>query len=86
MRKITLNEIRSKITAKGQDIDLTVNLFRNKTKEQGWKMQRIRPRDTDEIKALNYLARKTLRIAMANGSVIYDKERRVLSIAEFRRS
>ena len=44
------------------------------------------PRDSDEIKALNVLARRKLLTAMSNGDVKYDAERRVLTIAKYTRS
>lgn len=83
MRRITIDEIRSKVSAKGQMIDHSVNLFRGKTERQGWIMKRTRPRDSDEIKALNYLSRRKLRNALKEETIIYDKERRVLSFGEY---
>jgi hypothetical protein len=86
MRKITMDEIKAKIITKGQAVDYSINLFRSKGTELGWNSKRTRPRDPDEIKALNYLARKMLYDALNDGSVFYDKERRVLSIAKYRKS
>ena len=85
MRKLTLDQIKSKIDAKGRTIDHKVNMFRSHSKEQGWLMRRVRPREADEIKALNYIARKTLRDAMKNNTVHYDKERRVFIVDKYRR-
>jgi hypothetical protein len=86
LRKITKDDIKTKIITKGQAINYSVNLFRSKGTELGWNSKRTRPRDPDEIKALNYLARKTLYDALNNGSVFYDKESRVLSFAKYRKS
>ncbi len=46
-------------------------------------MSRNRPRSEDEILALNYIARSTLRKALTTGSIKYNKESRVLFIAEY---
>jgi len=43
-------------------------------------------RDSDEIKALNILARRKLITAMSNREVKYDVERRVLMISKYTRS
>jgi hypothetical protein len=86
MRKLTLNDIQSKLETKRADIDYSVNVFRGKTKDEGWIMKRTRPRDPDEIKALNYLARTKYRKAVKDGMITYDKERRVMVIAEYIRS
>ncbi len=86
MRKLTIDEIKSKIAAKGQAVDFSVNMFRRNGIELGWNSKRTRHRDPDEIKALDYLARTMLLSALSDGSVIYDKERRVLSIAKYRKS
>lgn len=86
MRKMTLSEIQSHITAKSQSVDYAVHLFRGKTKDAGWSAKRIKPRNPDEIKALNYIARKSLRNAMNDGTVRYDQERRVLFLAKYSRS
>jgi hypothetical protein len=82
VRKMTLEELESKISAKSHAVDVSVHAFRAKSKELGWIQRRTRPRHKDEIKSLNYLARTSLRAAMKNGSVRYDKERRVLVFAE----
>lgn len=86
MRKLTMDEIKAKLVADGQAIDRSVNRFKTKSKELGWSTKRTRPRDPDEINALNYLARLTFYTALNNGTVIYDKERRVLSYAKYRNS
>jgi L-lactate utilization protein LutB len=41
-----------------------VHRFREKTKQEGWIMKRTRPRDADEIRALNRVARKSFRNAL----------------------
>jgi hypothetical protein len=86
LRTLTMDEIKSKIASRGQAVDLSVNKFRKQTKESGWVMKRARPRDPDEIKALNQLALQTMRRAIKDGSFRYDKESRVLDLAQFRRS
>jgi hypothetical protein len=86
LRKMTMGEIRSRIAAKGQLVDYSVNRFRGKTKEEGWVMKRTRPRNADEMKALNYLLRKSLRSAMEEGLIRYDKEGRVMNLAKYSRS
>ncbi|NRF96236.1 hypothetical protein HQN89_36315 [Paenibacillus frigoriresistens] len=86
MRKMSLGDIQSKLAANRSDVDYAVNVFRGKTKDQGWTMNRMKPRDPDEIKALNYLARSQYRKALKDGTIIYDKERRVLTIAKYIRS
>jgi hypothetical protein len=86
LRKITMSEIQANIANKGQLVDYTVNLFRGKTKEEGWNMKRTRPRSTDEIKALNYISRKAICTAMKEGTIQYDQERRVITFAEYSRS
>lgn len=48
-------------------------------------MSRNRPRSEDEVRALNYIARSSLRNALQSGSIKYDKERRVLFIEEYTR-
>ncbi|GAX91048.1 hypothetical protein EFBL_2708 [Effusibacillus lacus] len=86
MRKISLEELNEKIKQRREQVDYAVNRFRIKSKDEGWTCKRSRPRNTDEIKALNYIARKTFRNELRDGKVLYDKERRVLSIVEYRRS
>jgi hypothetical protein len=83
LRTITMDEIKSKIASRGQAVDFSVNKFRSQTKESGWVMKRTRPRDPDEIKALNKLALQTMRRAIKDGSFRYDMESRVLDIAQF---
>ncbi|NQX66711.1 hypothetical protein HQN90_11295 [Paenibacillus alba] len=83
MRKISLSDLESKIAEGRPDVDYAVNVFRAKTRDQGWTMKRMKPRDPDEIKALNYLARSQYRKAVQEGSIIYDKESRVLTIAKY---
>jgi hypothetical protein len=83
---MTLNEIQSNIAAKRQMVDYSVNIFRGKTHEEGWVMKKTRPRDSDEIKALNYIARKSFRAALQDGTVLYDNERRVMILAKYSRS
>lgn len=83
MRKISLGDIQSKLAASRSNVDYAVNVFRGKTRNQGWTMKRMKPRDPDEIKALNYLARSQYRKAVKDGTIIYDKERRVLTIAKY---
>ncbi|MCD9026298.1 hypothetical protein [Cohnella silvisoli] len=90
MRKMTLNDIkdikRIGETSVNHSIDHSVNLFRVRTLESKGTERSTPPRDPDEVKALNYLARNKLLSAMSNGTVQYDKERRVLSIAKYSRS
>jgi hypothetical protein len=85
LRRLTLEQIESKINAKSNIMDHSVNLFRGKTKQQGWIMKRTRPRNVDEIRAINFLARRSLRNAYKEGTVRYDKERRVLLLAKYSR-
>ncbi|RBW68574.1 hypothetical protein [Bacillus taeanensis] len=85
MRKITLEEINKRVQTKGRSVDYAVNKFRSKTKDEGWTMGRVRPRDSDEVLALNRLSRMKLRNAMKSGKVQYDKERRVFLVAEYLR-
>jgi hypothetical protein len=86
LRRLTLGQIEAKKTDKGNLVDQAVNLFRGKTKQEGWIMKRTRPRDADEIRALNYVARRSLRNALNEGTVRYDRERRVLLLAKYSRS
>lgn len=83
MRRLTLEQIEAKRREQGHAIDHGVHLFRGKTKQQGWMMKRTRPRDRDEIRALNYIARKSFRQAIHEGSVRYDQERRVLLLGKY---
>jgi hypothetical protein len=87
VRKMTLNDIKE-IKRSGSktvdfSIDHSVNLFRVRIAESEENERSAPPRDPDEVKALNYLARNKLLNAMSNGSVQYDKERRVLSLAKY---
>ena len=94
MRKVTSskkwgvpdNAIKGDSLVRGERIADAVNRFRINKEQQGWIIQRTRPRDPDEVKALNLLARRMLRNAIQEGTVRYDKERRVLSIASYSRS
>ncbi|MCD1258542.1 hypothetical protein B5M42_006810 [Paenibacillus athensensis] len=83
MRKLTLQDIKSKSQKTNGEINRAVVAFREKTKDQGWDMSRIRPRSNDEIKALNYIARTTLRNGLKTGSIQYDNERRVLVVDRY---
>lgn len=85
MRKLTLQDIQSRVLLTKDVVNLAVANFREKTREQGWEMSRNRPRSEDEIQALNYIARSTFRNALKSGSIKYDKERRVLFIEEYSR-
>ncbi len=86
MRRMTLNEIRDMKRVSDQtvnhSIDHSVNLFRTLNEQHRGTERSSPPRDPDEIKALNYLARTKLLTAMSNGTVRYDKERRVLTLAK----
>ncbi|MBW8349816.1 hypothetical protein K0H71_10195 [Bacillus sp. IITD106] len=86
MRKITLDSIFERVQEKRQSVDYAVNKFRSKSKDEGWNKGRVRPRDPDEILALNRLAQIKLRKAIKKGEVQYDKERRVFSVDKYRRS
>ncbi|OXS54660.1 hypothetical protein B1A99_25345 [Cohnella sp. CIP 111063] len=66
-------------------IDHSVNLFRALANPQQDLPAIAPPRDSDEIKALNALARRKLLTAMRSGEVKYDAERRVLTIAKYTR-
>lgn len=83
MRKITLDEIKKHLESKGKSIDYSVQLFRSKTKNDGWPMKRTRPRNSDEMKALNYISRASLRNAIREGKIQYDQERRMLILEQF---
>ncbi|WP_372633211.1 hypothetical protein [Cohnella sp.] len=67
-------------------IDHSVQLFRALANPRQDRPALTPPRDSDEIKALNVLARRKLLIAMRSGEVKYDAERRVLTIAKYTRS
>lgn len=82
MRRMTLQDIQSK-SRKNAELNRAVASFRERTKEQGWDMSRNRPRSSDEIKALNMIARVTLRNGLQSGSIQYDKERRVLLVEKY---
>ncbi|MCY9666268.1 hypothetical protein M5X11_15080 [Paenibacillus alginolyticus] len=86
MRKMSLSDIQAKLTASRSDVDHAVSVFHGKTKDEGWIMKRMKPRDPDKIKSLNYLARSQYRKAVQDGTIHYDKERRVLTIAKYLRS
>lgn len=86
MRKLTFQDIQSKVELSKEEVNLAVANFREKTRGQGWEMSRIRPRSDDEIKALNYIARSTFRNALNSGSIHYDKERRVLLVERYAKS
>ncbi len=81
MRQWTLEQIKSRRDERASLVNQAVGQFRAKSREQGWTMKRTRPRDADEIRALNEIARRTLREALAEGTVRYDRERRVLILA-----
>ncbi|MFK4998916.1 hypothetical protein ACI2OX_21320 [Bacillus sp. N9] len=83
MRKITFDEINEKVKIRGRNIDYAVHTFRSKTKEDGWTTGRVRPRDCDEVLALDRLSRLKIRKALATGRVQYDKERRVFKVADY---
>jgi hypothetical protein len=83
LRKMTLNEISDIVKAKGQEVDHAVHLFRAKAKASGQELKRTRPRSADEIKALNYLARIGLLTAIKEGTVRYDREKRVIYFAKY---
>jgi hypothetical protein len=89
MRRMNLNDIKE-IKRMGDktvqySIDHSVNLFRARTLESEEKERNAPRRDPDETKALNYLARNKLLTSMSNGTVRYDKERRVLVLAKYSR-
>ncbi|MCJ7841889.1 hypothetical protein MUB24_13470 [Lederbergia sp. NSJ-179] len=84
MRKMTLDEINKRIQAKRQSVDYAANKFRSKSEDEGWTKGRVRPRDRDEILALNRLARLKIRKALKTGEVQYDKESRVFSVDKYR--
>jgi len=66
-------------------IDHSVQLFRARANPRQDRSAIAPPRDSDEIKALNVLARRKLLTTMRNGEVQYDAERRVLTIAKYTR-
>ncbi|EGL83629.1 hypothetical protein CathTA2_0804 [Caldalkalibacillus thermarum TA2.A1] len=80
MRRLTLKQIKEKVQQNRVTIDNAVHQFRARSKEQGWNMKRTRPRDADEIKALNLLAKRMFDDLRRSGKVMYDKESRVLKI------
>jgi hypothetical protein len=86
MRKLSLQDIQNRLINSNPDVNLAVAKFREKTKEQGWSLSRNRPRSKDEVKALNYLARTTLREGLRSGTIVYDKAKRVLRIDQYARS
>lgn len=86
MRKMTLEEIESRVRAKRRETDYAVSVFRSESKTEGWNMRRTRPRNPDEIEALNQLARQQYLDAVKNGLIQYDREKRVLTIAKYSRS
>jgi hypothetical protein len=83
LRNMSLDDIRKKIQITQFQTDYAVHRFRSKSKEEGWTMKRLRPRDPDEIKVLDHLARTAFRNAVKEGRVHYDKESRVLTVAEY---
>lgn len=83
MRKLTLQDIQSKVSANGAFVHLAVAKFRDYSKATGWERSRIQNRSADEQKALNYIARSTLRSAMKSGSIQYNKESRVLLVEQY---
>ncbi|WP_433945049.1 hypothetical protein [Paenibacillus sp. SN-8-1] len=85
MRKMTLQDVQSKVSANGAFIHLAVAKFRDHSRETGWEMSRIQNRSADEQKALNYIARSTLRSAMKSGIIQYNKESRVLLVEQYSR-
>jgi hypothetical protein len=64
MRKLTLQDIQSRVQVRNDVVNLAVANFHEKTREQGYEMSRNRPRLEDEIQALNYIARSILRKAL----------------------
>lgn len=86
MRRLSLQEIQSKLRINNPDVNWAVAKFRESTKELGWSLSRNRPRSADEIKALNYIARTTYREGLRSGSIVYDKEKRVLRIEQSSKS
>lgn len=86
MRKMTLQDIQSKMLNNRQEVDLSIAKFREKSKNQGWDMSRTHPRSEDEIKALNYVARTTFRRGLKSERIQYNKERRVLFVERFAKS
>ncbi|MMZ59095.1 hypothetical protein D3C76_617000 [compost metagenome] len=83
MRKLSLQDIQSRLSKCNPDMNLAVAKFREKTIEQGWSLSRNRPRSADEIKALNYIARITVLKGIQSGTIAYDKEKRVLRIEKY---
>lgn len=83
MRKLSLQDIQSRLSRSNPDVNLAVAKFRDKTIEQGWSISRNRPRSADEIKALNYIARITVLSGIQSGTIDYDKEKRVLRIEKY---
>ncbi|WP_281890499.1 hypothetical protein [Paenibacillus sp. YYML68] len=86
MRKRSLREIQSKLMTNQPEVNMAVAKFREKTREQGWSLSRNRPRSSDEIKALNYIARIALREGLESGKIQYDREKRVLRIERYAKS
>ncbi|SDD51337.1 hypothetical protein SAMN02799630_03672 [Paenibacillus sp. UNCCL117] len=86
MRKMSLPEIQSKLLRSNPDVNLAVAKFKEKTIEQGWSLSRNRPRSSDEIKALNYMARYTFQEGLRSGAIVYDKEKRVLWVEQYAKS
>jgi hypothetical protein len=91
MRRMNLNELKeNKLKSDStveHSIDHSVNIFRSRTRFDSPSPLSINalPRDPDEIKALNSIARNKLLTLMSNGTVHYDPERRVLILAKYSR-
>jgi hypothetical protein len=81
MRKVTLNQLESLIKKNGVKANYATLRYRQQNTEQ---MIKRRPRSNDEIKILDRLVRNSIRGAMAQGKVVYDKEKRVLIVDEFK--
>jgi len=82
LRRLTLEQIEARRNDRANFVNQAVVHFRAKSMQQGWKMKRTRPRTEDEIRALNDVARRTLQKALKEGTVVYDRERRVLILAK----
>ncbi|MCZ0755096.1 hypothetical protein [Anoxybacillus sp. J5B_2022] len=86
MRNMSLDEVKRLLGDVGRTVDYAVGKFRAQTKEEGWDMKRRRPRDEDEIRALNRICRQKIQRAIKNGDITYDPESRVFIIAKYCKS
>ncbi|MDQ0338526.1 hypothetical protein J2S00_001312 [Caldalkalibacillus uzonensis] len=85
MRELTLEQIKERVQKRRVDVDNAVTKFRMRSKAQGWKMKRNRPRHPDETRVLDQIAKRMMDEARKSAKVEYDKESRVLKIDKLTR-